>query len=144
MAEGNFILDLTFKFSLASIAFSELLEEKKKFNMARQFWRSSTSIGALVRESQGAESKIDFCHKMKIAYKEAEETEYWLMLCKYSASYPFNEELLEQISIIKKVLGKIITSSKKMIAPVQIRTFTHLHTCTFTHSHTCTFTHLHI
>ena len=108
----NLILDLTFKFSLESIVFSELLEEKGKFNMAKQYWRSGTGIGALVRESQGAESKKDFCHKMKIAYKEAEESEYWLMLCKKSPSYPFSEELLEQVLVIKKVIGKIIVSSR--------------------------------
>lgn len=112
MAE-NLILDLTFKFSLDAIAFSEVLEERRKFNMAKQFWRSSTGIGALVRESQGAESKRDFCHKLKIAYKEAEESEYWLLLCKNSDSYPFDEKLLEQVTAIKKVLGKIIASSKK-------------------------------
>jgi four helix bundle protein len=112
MAEPNLILDLTFKFSLDSIVFSELLEEGKKFNMARQYWRSSTSIGAMVRESQGAESKADFRHKLKIAYKEAEESEYWLLLCKESASYPFSDDLLGQIAVIKKVLGKIIVSTK--------------------------------
>lgn len=112
MAEQNLILDLTFKFSLDSITFSELLEEGKKFNMARQYWRSSTGIGALVRESQGAESKADFRHKLKIAYKEAEESEYWLLLCKYSDSYPHSDSLLEQVLSIKKVLGKIITSTK--------------------------------
>jgi four helix bundle protein len=112
MAEQNLILDLTFKFSLDSIAFSEVLEEQRKFNMARQYWRSSTCIGAMVRESQGAESKADFRHKLKIAYKEAEESEYWLLLCKNSASYPFESELLEQIAVIKRVLGKIITSTK--------------------------------
>ncbi len=112
MAEQNLILDLTFKFSLDSIVFSELLEENRKYNMAKQYWRSSTCIGAMVRESQGAESKADFRHKLKIVYKEAEESEYWLLLCKNSSTYPFNDSLLEQVIIIKKVLGKIITSTK--------------------------------
>lgn len=113
MAEQNLILDLTFKFSLESIAFAEVLEERKKYNMAKQYWRSGTSIGAMVREAQGAESKNDFCHKLKIAYKEAEESEYWLLLCKNSPSYPVNEELLQQVGVIKKILGKIIASTKK-------------------------------
>ena len=65
MAEQNLILDLTFKFSLDSIVFSEQLEADKKYNMAKQYWRSSTGIGALVRESQGAESKADFRQKLK-------------------------------------------------------------------------------
>jgi four helix bundle protein len=89
----NLIVDLTFNFSLKIIEFTEVLESKRKFNMANQLFRSGTSIGANVREAQGSESKGDFRHKCKIAYKEAEETEYWLKLCKHAASYPFEESL---------------------------------------------------
>lgn len=84
----NLILDLTLEFSLASIEYCELLEEKRKFIIARQLLKSATSIGANVREAQNAESKTDFIHKFKIAAKEAEETEYWLELCRLSKSYP--------------------------------------------------------
>ena len=108
----NLIVDLTFSFSLKIIEFTELLESKRKFNMANQLFRSGTSIGANVREAQGAESKTDFRHKCKIAYKEAEETGYWLMLCKHSESYPFEEQLLDDIQSIIKVLGKIITTTR--------------------------------
>ena len=87
----NLIVDLTFNFSLKVIGFSELLESKRKFNMANQLFRCGTSIGANVNEAQGAESKVDFRHKCKIAYKEAEETAYWLRLCKQAESYPFDK-----------------------------------------------------
>ncbi|MET3979208.1 four helix bundle protein [Mucilaginibacter sp. UYP25] len=107
----NLIVDLTFSFSLKIIEFTELLESKKKFNMANQLFRSGTSIGANVREAQGAQSKIDFRHKCKIAYKEAEETEYWLLLYKHAESYPFEEEMYKEIQSILKVLGKIISST---------------------------------
>jgi four helix bundle protein len=107
----NLIVDLTFNFSLKIIAFTEVLESQKKFNLANQLFRSGTSIGANVREAQGAESKVDFRHKCKIAYKEAQETEYWLTLCKHAESYPFEEELYDYIKSIIKVLGKIISST---------------------------------
>lgn len=58
------------------VKFSESLEDKKKFAIARQVIRSGASIGANVKEAQNAESKADFVHKMKIAVKEADETEY--------------------------------------------------------------------
>jgi four helix bundle protein len=77
----NEIVEIGFEFALNIIAYSELLEENKKFVIARQILSSGTSIGANVRESQSAESKADFIHKLKIAHKEAEETEYWLLLC---------------------------------------------------------------
>ena len=80
--------------------------------IARQLLKSGTSIGANVREAQNAESKIDFIHKMKIAAKEADETEYWLLLCSKVEQYPDCKELLNHISSIIKVLSKIISSSK--------------------------------
>jgi four helix bundle protein len=108
----NLIVDLTFDFSLKTIAFTEALESQKKFNMANQLFKSGTSIGANVCEAQGAESKNDFKHKCKIAYKEAEETEYWLKLCKYAESYPFEQSMLDDVKSIMRVLGKIISSTK--------------------------------
>jgi four helix bundle protein len=49
---------------------------------------------------------------MKIAYKEAEETRYWLELCAESGRYTNPGKLLDDILSILKVLGKIISSSK--------------------------------
>jgi four helix bundle protein len=110
--KNNLIVNLTFQFSLDIIKFVEVLETTRKFAVANQLIRSGTSIGANVREAQNAESRSDFIHKLKIAAKEAEETEYWLELCQQSPSYPDCEELLTQILSIKKVLSKIISSSK--------------------------------
>ncbi|MBP1618893.1 MAG: hypothetical protein H6Q14_2720 [Bacteroidetes bacterium] len=109
---GNAIMDLSFKFALDIIAFAEVLEQGKKFVIANQLLKSGTSIGANVREAQNGESKIDFIHKLKIAAKEAEEAEYWLLLCEHSENYPFNSQLLINVRIIKKVLNKIIGTSK--------------------------------
>ncbi|SDS07848.1 four helix bundle protein [Mucilaginibacter mallensis] len=110
-SKPNLIVDLTFSFSLKIISFTEILESNKKYNMANQLFRSGTSIGANVREAQGAESKGDFRHKCKIAYKEAEETEYWLSLCKHADNYPFEESMYSDIKSIIKILGKIISST---------------------------------
>jgi four helix bundle protein len=110
--KDNLIVRLTFQFSLDIIAFTEILEQKRKYNLANQLFKSGTSIGANVREAQGCESKIDFIHKMKIAYKEAEETNYWLELSKQAPNYPDPGKLADDIISILKVLGKIISSSK--------------------------------
>lgn len=82
------------------ITFSQLLEENRKFVIARQILKSATSIGASIREAQNGESKTDFVHKLKIAAKEADETEYWLLLCQAAPSYPFQEELLTKLNSI--------------------------------------------
>jgi four helix bundle protein len=108
----NLIVNLTFEFALNIIDFAEELEERRKFVFANQILKSGTSIGANVREAQNAESKADFIHKIKIAAKEADETEYFLLLCKYSPKYPIREDLVQQVQSIQKVLSKIISTSK--------------------------------
>jgi four helix bundle protein len=109
----NEILKVTFHFAVSIIEFCELLETNKKYIIARQLLRSGTAIGANVREAQNSESKADFLHKLKIAAKEMEETEYWLLLCKESNSYPFDENLLNQLQSIRKLLSAIISTLKK-------------------------------
>ena len=112
MNRNNPILELSFKFAMDIIEFTETLEEKKKFVLSRQVLRSGTSIGANIREAQSSESKPDFIHKMKIASKEAEETEYWLLLCNYSRNYPTNEELVVKVKELQKILSSIIYTAK--------------------------------
>ena len=109
----NIIVEKTLEFSLLIMDFSELLESKKKYVLARQILKSGTSIGANVREAQNAESKTDFIHKMKIAAKEAEETQYWLTLCEYAQSYPDCKELTMKLEEIHRVLGKILSTAKR-------------------------------
>jgi len=113
MMGENVILDLSFQFALEVIEYCELLEKQKKFVIAHQLLKSGTSVGANIREAQNAESKIDFVHKMKIAAKEAEESEYWLQLCSHSPNYPSSAPLITKISVLKKLLSKIISTSKK-------------------------------
>lgn len=96
MDTGNIIVDLTFSFALDILKFSEKLEQDKKYVIARQLQKSGTSIGTNVKEAQNCESRADFIHKLKIAAKEAEETEYWPRLCKYAKNYPFDDSLIKK------------------------------------------------
>src|SRR5882672_7658887 len=106
----NIIVEKTTEFSLLVIDYAELLESKRKYIIARQILKSGTSVGANVREAQNAESKADFIHKMKVAAKEADETEYWLFLCHQSMHYPDCKDLQEKLTVIQKILSKIISS----------------------------------
>ncbi|WP_217348978.1 four helix bundle protein [Prosthecochloris sp. GSB1] len=75
--EGNRVEELSFGFALRVVKLCRFLEkEKKEYVLSRQLLRSGTAIGALVREAQQAESRADFIHKLSIALKEANETEY--------------------------------------------------------------------
>jgi four helix bundle protein len=109
---SNVIVDLTFKFAISIVKYCEELESKKKYVIAKQLLKSGTSIGANIREAQNAESKNDFIHKFKIAAKECDETIYWLAICKEIDSYPFDDNLTEQIEVISKVMSKILATSK--------------------------------
>jgi len=109
----NIVIRLSFDFALAIIEFSETLNRAQKFVISGQILKSGTSIGANIREAQNAESKLDFIHKMKIAAKEIDETDYWLKLCKYSSNYPDNDELSKDLLSLNKIVSKIIGTAKR-------------------------------
>lgn len=109
----NALLIKSFQFALKIIDYTEELQEKKKFVIANQLLKSGTSIRANSKESQNAESKADFIHKLKIAIKEADETEYWLFLCDAHKSYPDCKVLLNDLSQIIRILNKIISTTKQ-------------------------------
>jgi four helix bundle protein len=72
----------TLRFAAAVLHFAETLPGTTVARvLTSQMVRSATAIGSNYRESNRAESKADFVHKVAIALKEAAETEYWLELC---------------------------------------------------------------
>lgn len=113
LINNNPIVKLSIEFALLIIEYCEQLESGKKFVIARQLLKSGTSIGANIMEAQNPESKADFIHKIKIAAKEAEETQYWLLLCDYAQTYPECKKLGEKVEEINKIISKIISSSRK-------------------------------
>jgi len=93
----NPVVKMAFEFALDIVNYCELLEKEKKYIVARQLFKSGTSIGASVTEAQNAESKADFIHKFKVAAKEGEETQYWLLICSFAKQYPSCTALLQKI-----------------------------------------------
>jgi four helix bundle protein len=111
----NVIVEKTFKFALDIVELAEELENKRKFVVANQILKSGTSIGANTREAQNAESAKDFLHKINIAAKEADETEYWLLICQHSKNYPDVKPLIDSVIEVKRILTSIIyTTNKKL------------------------------
>ena len=111
---ANPIVDKSFQLALKTIDFAEKVRGEKQFELASQIFRSGTSIGANVRESQGSESKADFIHKLKIAFKESEELDYWFSLCEQSERLitpPL--EAKELLIEVRKLLSRIISSAKR-------------------------------
>jgi four helix bundle protein len=113
LIEANPILKLTIDFSLKVIDYCDLLQHEKRFTISQQLLRSATSIGANCMEAQNAESKADFIHKIKIAAKEADETQYWLTLCDFASNYPDCKQIISKLEEVSKVLNKILSTSKR-------------------------------
>jgi four helix bundle protein len=61
---------------------NELKNVRREFEVSNQLKRCSTSVAANIEEAQGAESKKDFIHKLRISRKECLESIYWLQLVK--------------------------------------------------------------
>jgi len=77
----NIVKNKSFAFAVRIVKLYQfLVDSKKEFVLSKQLLRSGTSVGAMVREAEHAESKPDFIHKMAIAQKEINETIYWLEL----------------------------------------------------------------
>ena len=114
----NVIMDKSYAFALRIIKlYKYLIAEKKEYVLSKQILRSGTSIGALVKEAEHAQSKADFLNKMNVALKEANETEYWLMLLKdskYIEEKSFDSIHEENVEIIK-LLASIVKSLKESL-----------------------------
>lgn len=116
--ENSILREKSFNFALRSIKLSKYLQsEHKEYILSKQVLRSGTSIGALVREAQYAQSKADFLHKLTIALKEANETEYWLLLL--SESNYIDKKMFNSIYPDIKELLKLLISSTKTIKAYQ-------------------------
>lgn len=71
----------TFDFAIRVVGLYQYLRTRKQeYVLSKQLLRSSTAVGAMVREAAYAESKADFIHKLAIAQKEINEALYWVEL----------------------------------------------------------------
>ena len=94
-----------------------LLSERKEFVLSKQLLRSGTSVGAMIKEAEHAQSKADFLNKMNIALKEINETEYWLMLLKdssYLSSSEYESIHEDCIELIRLLASTVITLKKSL------------------------------
>lgn len=105
----NVVKSKSFAFALRAVKlYRYLVEQKREYVISKQLLRSGTAIGALVREAEQAESKADFIHKLAIALKEANESDYWLELLRQS-DY-IDEKAFSSISSDLDELLKLLTS----------------------------------
>lgn len=110
----NIVKEKSLDFAVRIVKLAQYLSaEKKEFILSKQIMRSGTSVGAMVRESEHAESKADFIHKLSIAQKEINETIYWLELLMKTDYLDHNEYSsinADAIEIIKLITSIIVST----------------------------------
>lgn len=113
----NILKDSSFRFAITIINhYKYLVETRKEYILSKQLLKSGTSVGAMIREAQNAESKDDFIHKLAIAQKECDETIYWLELLKetnYMELNDFTKAHNDASSILKMIKSAILTTKQK-------------------------------
>ena len=123
--KNNIVRNKSFDFAIRIVKLYQYLNNtKKEFILSKQLLRSGTSVAAMIREAEHAESKNDFIHKFAIAQKEANEVVYWLELLK--ATDYLNEKEFENIYkdaiTILKLITSIIKTSKNQLASKKLTT----------------------
>ena len=115
MKEANPILEMSYRFALEVMSAAKAMRNRKEYDLASQFWRAGTSIGANVEEAQAAQSRADFKSKMAIAAKEARESGYWLRLARDGGilAKEHLESLLQQVESIQKILTSIVKTTSE-------------------------------
>jgi four helix bundle protein len=87
------------------------------WEIAPQFLRARTSIGANLEEASGGQTKADFIAKVCIALKEAREARFWLRLISESHLLPADavradlQESNELIAILVTIIRNARNSS---------------------------------
>lgn len=112
------IQELSYDFACRIVRLFQYLNEESEYRehiLSNQVYRSGTSIGANIREAQRTQSNADFLSKMFIAYKEAEETKYWIELLRDNGYLAENQctTLLTDIERLLRILASITFTSKQ-------------------------------
>ena len=106
---------ITFAIQIVNLV-KDIQQNQKEFILTKQLLRSGTAIGAMLSESEFAESNADFIHKQSVALKEANETRYWLLILnktKYLDIDKFNIIFSANYEIIKMLISSINTLKQK-------------------------------
>jgi four helix bundle protein len=110
--------DKSYQFAIEIVNIVEVLHNKNnEYVLSKQLLRSGTAIGALISESEFAQSQLDFINKLSVSLKEANETLYWLSLLKdtnYIDVANYNDKAFKVKELIKMLVSSINTVKNKI------------------------------
>jgi four helix bundle protein len=111
--------DRLIDFAVRIVRLAESLPKSKVGNhIAGQLIRCGTSPAPNYGEAQGAESRADFIHKMKICLKELRETRVWLLMIKKAnliKTASKLEPLLDENNELIAIFVKSVETAKQNI-----------------------------
>ena len=116
MKQDNVIQDKSFKYAVRIVKLFMFLRNRGvEHTLSLQVLKSGTSIGANVEVAIGGSSKRDFVNKLKIAYKEARETSYWLRLLNKSGLLQgkLADSFLNDCDELLRILTSILNTVKR-------------------------------
>ena len=112
----NIIGNKSKKFAFRIVALYKTLRIRNNETvMSKQILRSGTSVGANIVEAQSGSSRRDFLNKMYIAFKECNETAYWLDLL-YSGEFISEKEynsMSKDCMELKRLLSSITATTRR-------------------------------
>lgn len=110
----NVVMDKAVAFAIRIVNLYKLLCSRKECTISRQLLRSGTAVGALLKESEHAQSRADFVNKVNIALKEANESVYWIELL-YKTNYIGKREhqsIMEDCEELLRLLVSIVKTTR--------------------------------
>lgn len=112
--EQEMILKKSFVFSLDIIQYSELLEQQKKYSIAKQLLDTGTTFGANINDARYSKTDKDFIYNIKNSMKNAQKARYWLLLCKYSNLYPNPDNLITEIEELLELISEPLMINRNL------------------------------
>jgi four helix bundle protein len=112
MSKESILKTKSFDFAIRTIKLYKYLKKThNEFELSHQILKAGTSVGALIREAEHAESRKDFLHKLNISLKEINETVYWLDLL-FAAEF-INRQMYDSMKADGEALLKMLIASLK-------------------------------
>lgn len=114
----NILKEKSFHFAVRIVNLYKYLKKNHgEYTLSQQLIRSGTSVGAIIREAEHAESTKDFVHKLSIGLKEANESKFWLDLL--VATDFITRKMYESLNtdceeLLKLLIASVITSKRRL------------------------------
>lgn len=114
MSKESILRTKSFDFAIRIINLYKYLQTTyKEYQLSQQILRAGTSVGAMIREAEHAESRKDFLHKLNIGLKEVNECAYWLDLLfatEYLDKKMYDSVKKDSIELLKMLIASIKTT----------------------------------